>query len=161
MPTSPEPLLEWWLKQGVVYGVAIVFLSAVLMILIWVAVELIRLLRKWIPLWFQKNMEAQDRMIQFLDAAIVHLTVIRAHSESAHLGLRGLLRATNSYLANKELRERLDIPSDVIIQLRTTEARMRDMVREEREWRGDQERHDDAREEGDWGGEHDAGRGPS
>lgn len=120
-----QRLVEWWLKEGSIYGVAVVFLVIALLMLVWFVASMIRLAQKWVPAWFEKNIESHEKVIKALDAFCETLDTTSITCAASHDGLHGALRAVNSHLADKASAERLGVKSDVIFQLKDAERVMR------------------------------------
>lgn len=120
----PE-LTKWWLKEGSIYGVAVVFLVIALLMLVWFVGSMIRLAQKWVPLWFEKNIESHEKVCRALDTFCTTLDGTSAKVDSTHDGFHGAIRAVNAHLSDKANAERLGVKSDVIFQLKDAERVMR------------------------------------
>ncbi len=120
-----QRLVEWWLKEGSIYGVAVVFLVIALLMLVWFVFTMIRLAQKWVPAWFEKNIESHDKVCRALDTFCERLDDTSLKVDSTHDGIHGALRAVNSHLTDKASVERLGIKSDVVFQLKEAERCMR------------------------------------
>ena len=114
-------VIEWWLRQGAVYGVAVLFLVCSLGIILLIAISILRTLNKWLPLWFEKSIESHQKVIDFLDDYGVRISNIDGHTSITSKRFEMFLRAINAGLSDKEVQQRLGIKSDVIIQLRAAE----------------------------------------
>lgn len=124
-PKQGMDVVTWWLKEGSIYGVAVVFLVIALTIHVWFVASMIRLAQRWVPLWFQKNIESHDKVIKALDVFCETLDGTSITVDSTHSGLHGALRAVNSHLSDKASAERLGVRSDVVFQLKEAERTMR------------------------------------
>ena len=124
-----QKVASWWLKEGSVYGVAVVFLVIALIMLVWFVGSMIRLAQHWVPKWFEKNFESHDKVIKALDEFCERLHGTGVMCDSTHEGLHGALRAVNTHLAEKANAERLGVRSDVVFQLKDAERNMREAIR--------------------------------
>lgn len=124
-----QKVASWWLKEGSVYGVAVVFLVIALIMLFWFVGSMIRLAQHWVPIWFAKNIESHDRVIKALDVFCQRLDGTSIKVDSTHDGLHGALRAVNLHLSDKSAAERLGVRSDVVFQLKDAERNMREAIR--------------------------------
>jgi hypothetical protein len=72
---SPDvSVAEWWLKTGMVYGLAFAALSLFVMICLYAfwkivlhGVGILQLLREWLPNWFKTQVEVNRRTIIMCD----------------------------------------------------------------------------------------------
>jgi len=118
-------VVKWWLKEGSIYGVAVVFLVIALVMLVWFIASMIRLAQTWVPRWFEKNIESHDHVIKALDAFCQRLDGTSIKVDATHDGVHGAIRAVNAHLADKASAERLGVRSDVVFQLKEAERSMR------------------------------------
>lgn len=124
-PEGGMDVVKWWLEEGSIYGVAVVFLVIALVMLVWFVASMIRLAQTWVPRWFEKNIESHDHVIKALDAFCERLDGTSIKVDSTHAGIRGALRAVNSHLSDKTVAERLGVRSDVLFQLKEAERALR------------------------------------
>lgn len=125
MTTEVMDVVKWWLKEGSIYGVAVVFLVITLVMLVWFIASMIRLAQTWVPRWFEKNIESHDHVIKALDAFCQRLDGTSVKVDATHDGVHGAIRAVNAHLADKASAERLGVRSDVVFQLKEAELSMR------------------------------------
>jgi hypothetical protein len=117
-----KTVVEWWLKEGAVYGVAVVFLVFVLVAVLYGVFECIRLGRIYVPHWFEKNIESHEKICRSLDAFVNKLEEIHVVTGTTRDGMTGAIAAVNSHLKVPENRERLGVKSDVVFQLEQAEV---------------------------------------
>jgi len=124
-PEGGMDVVKWWLKEGSIYGVAVVFLVIALVMLVWFVASMIRLAQTWVPRWFEKNIKSHDHVIKALDAFCERLDGTSIKVDATHDGVHGAIRAVNTHLADKASAERLGVRSDVVFQLKEAERCMR------------------------------------
>lgn len=61
--------VDRWLKFTSNYGLSFVFLACFLLIILWLAITIIGLMKKWVPIWFASSIRTQKRTVVFLDQA--------------------------------------------------------------------------------------------
>lgn len=128
---AAQKTVEWWLKEGAVYGLAFIFTACVLLLLLWVAIVAIRTLKYWAPRWFQSSIASHEKVCAACDTIIEKLTCVHDRSHETHDGLRRTIKAVNQHLSSKANQDRLGVTSDIVYQLRMAEQSMR----EDDEWR--------------------------
>ena len=117
--------VSWFLKEGAVYGVAVVFLVCVLCLLMYVAITVVRLAKHWIPLWFTKSIESHERVCRTMDDVSESLRCVHDQTHATKEGTHTAIRAMNSFVGDKGNQQRLGIKSDVVFQLKAAERAMR------------------------------------
>jgi hypothetical protein len=125
MPASPD-VLNSWLRETAVLGLALVFLAVFLLGVLWVFYVVVTQLKKWIPLWFQTQIEERkrdsatlERMGLAMDRTekVVALLAFNIGSiRSGVGGTVGALRAAVRGMSDEE-RARFGIDSDVVFEL--------------------------------------------
>lgn len=134
-------VVDWWLKHASMQGLAFVFVACVLLILLWVAVMVIRLLQKWIPEWFQSSIKTHDAVRHGVREIAAIAKMIRRDTFSTRVGLGNLLAGLEALAKKPESRMRLGISSDVLLWIKNAKKEI------ERD-----DRPDDTSELDDWRG---------
>jgi len=120
-----QEAITWWLKEGSVYGFAVIFMAATLLGVLWVAYQAIILLRFWIPKVAQAHLDLIDKLSKSLDTFGAGLTILCSDSEATRGGLHGLLVALMKQLSDKQRNQRLGIESDTVFHIQQAERTMR------------------------------------
>ena len=120
-----QEALTWWLKEGSVYGFAVVFMAATLFGVLWVAYQCVILLKFWIPKVAQAHLDLVGKLSKSLDDFSAGLALIAGDEEASRAGLHGLLLALVKQFADKEKNKRLGIESDAVFHIQQAERTMR------------------------------------
>lgn len=106
---------EKWIRYIGEYGISFVFLSATVLILIYSAVSIVRIIQEWVPKLIQSVMDSHKRVADAIEFQAGMITCIHKNTHTSNIGLLQSLRALNVFArANKE---RLGISSEVLVHL--------------------------------------------
>jgi hypothetical protein len=120
-----QEAITWWLKEGSVYGFAVVFMAATLFGVLWVAYQAVILLKFWIPKVAEAHLELIAKLSKSLDDFSAGLTLIAGDGEASRAGLHGLLMALLKQLGDKSRNQKLGIESDAVFHIQQAERSMR------------------------------------
>lgn len=112
---------EVWKKYvelSVQYGVPVAFTATTLGILIWVAMIFVRILKAYLPLWFETSIKSHERLCDNVDILTASILCIHDTVHLNYEGLAYLSSALHGCFSDKDMQTRLGIKSDTVRQLR-------------------------------------------
>lgn len=119
MHPSEIGTFEKWIRYIGEYGISFVFLSATVLILIYLAVSIVRIIQEWIPKLIQSVIDSHKRVADAIEFQAGMITCIHKNTHTSNQGLLQTLRALNVFVrANKD---RLGISSEVLVHLEYAE----------------------------------------
>lgn len=95
-------LFDWWLQRTAVYGLAFVFTAGVLLGILWVAYIIVGLLKKWVPLWFEAQIESHLAVVNGMKDLSKTLKAVHEDAKSTRSGLAHAMRAVDHHYARNE-----------------------------------------------------------
>lgn len=113
--------IEKWVQLASNYGIPFVFTAVVLLIFIWVTIELVKLLKKWIPLWFETSIKSHERVCNSIDSLTESINCIHNNTHSTQEAALIAVKATNKHLNHPDIKQRLGLGSDLLIRFREVE----------------------------------------
>ena len=145
MPPEGTEVFDWWLRNGFVYGIAVVFTAGILggflYGFLWMCAVLARILSTRLPGWFDDQAATNLEVRKGMQAIVSNSAAILSHAFATQRGMRDAVRAAHKF-ANKN-RTRLGIGSDVLQILKDARATLRNGDPDDED--GDDEEQTDAK----------------
>jgi len=147
---------DYFLRQSAVLGLAFVFLAAVLGIILWVAIIIVRLVNRYAAEWFESSIESHKQVSTGIRRVTKFVRVMYQNNRTTNDALFHAVNALDVFLSSQTAG--LGIPAKALDQIRYArhilkkrdeyESRIRE--EDERQWQEDErQRQEDSRETGE------------
>lgn len=113
VPSNSLEVADLWINKVATWGLSFVFLSCVLLILLWMAVSFVSVVKEWLPKWFQSSIDSHERVAVAVENLSPTLECIHEKTHSVHQGMIHSVRGTNAYI--NRTKSKYNIGSDVLI----------------------------------------------
>lgn len=88
---------ERWMKLVGEYGLSYAFLACTVLILLYVAVTVVGLFKKWVPRWFESSIQSHERVAKAVEQQCDLLECIHEHTHATRSGAKHAVRAAKAY----------------------------------------------------------------
>jgi hypothetical protein len=106
-----------WMKLVGEYGLSILFLGCTIGILLYTAIVILGLCKKWIPKWIASSVESHDRIAKAVESQCTLLAIIHDHTHATKAAAEHSVKAAKLYK---------DIPSAVMVHLNNAEDALKE-----------------------------------
>jgi hypothetical protein len=120
---TPTETMDWWLQRTAVYGLAFVFTAGVLGIFLWMAVSVVAIAKKWVPMWFEASIAKQQRDSETLEGLEGLMGALVMSNSQTRAGLKHMANALRR-VCKKDVLQRLGIDSDVIMEIESAQQEL-------------------------------------
>lgn len=109
--------VDFFLRQGAVYGLALVFLASILALFLWVAWSTVNILKTWLPQWFQSQIRAHKQVGIGINRLSRFILMMYRKNAASHDATAHIVAAMDVFFS--ENREKYNVPAQAIFHIQS------------------------------------------